>query len=218
MHLTLPLLTLSLSSLAAAAPSSLFNCPPKGFDSAPNFDLESYISAPWFVQEQLPVSYQPVDELFCVRAKYTRKGGDLVDVYNYANQKTINGPKKDTHLNAALTSTQSKLKVGPTFLPRFLYGDYWVVAAGNNATSSSTSEDTNSTYTWAIITTGSPTRPSNGKCLPFFNPGLWLFTREQVVSEERIGELRGKAEGLGLDVGGLVRVGQLGCTYEGVEV
>ena len=28
-------------------------CPPPGFDSAANFDLAKYISAPWFVQQQM---------------------------------------------------------------------------------------------------------------------------------------------------------------------
>ena len=28
-------------------------CPPRGFDSVPNFDIARYISAPWFVQQQV---------------------------------------------------------------------------------------------------------------------------------------------------------------------
>jgi hypothetical protein len=28
-------------------------CPPPGFDSVPNFNLTRYISAPWFIQQQV---------------------------------------------------------------------------------------------------------------------------------------------------------------------
>jgi len=45
-------------------------CPPVGFDSLPNFDLTAYVSAPWYIQQQIPLVYQPVNQLYCVRAVY----------------------------------------------------------------------------------------------------------------------------------------------------
>lgn len=52
-------------------------------------------------------------------------------MYNYANAGQVNGPKTDTHLNGIVSAERpSQLQVGPKFLPSFLYGPYWVVAAG----------------------------------------------------------------------------------------
>lgn len=59
---------LLLSALALCAAQE--ECPPPEFDSVADLDLEKYIAAPWYVQEQQPVSYQPENELYCVRAKY----------------------------------------------------------------------------------------------------------------------------------------------------
>lgn len=47
-------------------------CPPPAFDALPDFDLDSYISARWYIQKQIPVSYQPLDKFFCVTADYTK--------------------------------------------------------------------------------------------------------------------------------------------------
>ena len=46
-------------------PASTANCPPVGFDALKNFDVNDYISAPWFVQWQMPNAYQPESSLYC---------------------------------------------------------------------------------------------------------------------------------------------------------
>lgn len=48
-------------------PQSTKGCPPTGFDSLQGFDVLDYISAPWYVQWQQPISYQPKDSLYCGR-------------------------------------------------------------------------------------------------------------------------------------------------------
>ena len=46
-------------------PQSTAGCPPTGFDSLANFDVLDYISQPWYVQWQQPISYQSKDSLYC---------------------------------------------------------------------------------------------------------------------------------------------------------
>lgn len=59
------------STSTARTTTTTPGCPPANFTSVAPFNLTAYIAAPWFVQAQMPVSFQPADKLFCVRAKYT---------------------------------------------------------------------------------------------------------------------------------------------------
>ena len=102
----------------------------------------------------------------------------------------------------------AKLKVGPRWLPWFLYGDYWVVAFEANS--------------WAIVSGGAPSVPSganDGTCSTggrwaLWSGGLWLFTREKVGSPEAITTMRERAQSLGYDLSVLKDVAQQGCEYE----
>lgn len=46
------LLVLMLAA-AAAVVASGSTCPPQGFDSVKDFDIKKYVSAPWYIQEQV---------------------------------------------------------------------------------------------------------------------------------------------------------------------
>lgn len=46
----LQILLLLWSAIALASSAA---CPPKGFDSVKDFDIKKYISAPWYIQEQV---------------------------------------------------------------------------------------------------------------------------------------------------------------------
>jgi len=72
---------------AAASADGQRSCPLEGFDSVPadSFNIQAYISKPWFIQEQMPLAYQTEDQLYCVRAAYKQIEEDLFEVYNYAN-------------------------------------------------------------------------------------------------------------------------------------
>ena len=72
---------------ATASADGQLSCPPEGFDSVPadSFNIQAYISKPWFIQEQMPLAYQTEDQLYCVRAAYKQIEEDLFEVYNYAN-------------------------------------------------------------------------------------------------------------------------------------
>lgn len=193
------------------------SCPPEGYDSVPDFDIDAYIgedASPWYIQQQQAISYQPEESLFCVRARYTRLANGRIGVDNSARIGGVDGPEQNAgnfQLNAVIVdeADPSKLAVGPPFLPPALYGPYWVVAVG--PVDPETEE-----YEWAIVTGGAPNSESNGACVGsgrFQNEGFWLFTREQVAGEELIDEMRGVAEGLGLDTSVLVPVPQEGCEY-----
>ena len=174
--------------------------------------IEAYASKPWYVQAQLPNSYQPVDELFCVRAVYTVTSPTTLDVFNFARKGSVEGEpsNEDMVLNAFIPNVdvKSKLKVGPKFVPRALYGDYWIVAYEEGESG------------WAIISGGQPTIfVSDGLCTTESannvrnQGGLWLFTREKEVSEELVETMKKKANALGIDTRMLVTVQQTGCEY-----
>ena len=122
-----------LSSLSTT--SSTASCTP--VTTADPFDLEAYAVHPWYIQQQQVVRYQPLNSLYCVRASYTvAEDGKSVSVLNTANVGGVSGTPQNrglTRLRALIEDTSgatppSKLLVGPTFLPRFAYGPYWVVA------------------------------------------------------------------------------------------
>eukprot|EP01023_Acetabularia_acetabulum_P042080 TRINITY_DN412_c0_g1_i2.p2 TRINITY_DN412_c0_g1~~TRINITY_DN412_c0_g1_i2.p2 ORF type:complete len:253 (-),score=49.00 TRINITY_DN412_c0_g1_i2:190-948(-) len=217
-----------------------YECPPPGFDALSPFgldDLEEYISSPWYIQQQMPVSYQPADALYCVRAEYVPlDASDIskgVNVVNYANKDQVNGPPTGTSgaagsnfpLIAIVPNADqaSRLRVGIKylrFIQRITFGDYWIVATG------STANNTKYEFDWAIISGGAPNRETENGCSTgyewdFFRRfqtngvGLWLFTREQVASNETIEVMRAEAEKLGFDTSVLANVEQEGCLYEG---
>ncbi|KAI8995164.1 Calycin-like protein [Gaertneriomyces semiglobifer] len=202
-----------LISATKAAPVEPTQCPPANYSSLSNFNLTEYVSAPWYVQEQLPVNYQTEDELFCVRAKYTlRPDGKSVEVYNYSNKQRVNGEKSDTILRALIrdSNVQSQLLVGPPWIPEFiapwLYGPYWVVAA----------EPSPDNYEWALVTGGAPDVQTGNGCTTQgsrFKGGIWILTREQVASQEAVETARNRLTELGIDVNVLKKVEQEGCAY-----
>jgi apolipoprotein D and lipocalin family protein len=146
-----------------------------------------------------------------VRAVYTVTSPTTLDVFNFARKGSVEGEpsNEDMVLNAFIpdVDVKSKLKVGPKFVPRALYGDYWIVAYEEEEG-------------WAIISGGQPTIfVSDGLCTTESannvrnQGGLWLFTREKEVSEELVETMKKKANALGIDTSMLVTVQQTGCEY-----
>ena len=186
---------------------SNMNCPV--VPTVEDLDIEEYASKPSYVQAQLPNRYQPIENLFCVRAVYTITSPTTLDVFNFARKGSVEGEPSNEGmvLNAFIPNVaiKSKLKVGPKFVPRVLYGDYWIVAR---------EED------WAIISGGQPTiEVSDGLCTTESadnvrnQGGLWLFTREKEVSDELVETMKKKAKELGIDTSMLKKVEQKGCEY-----
>lgn len=188
--------------------------------TAPNFDLTTYTAKPWYVHQQMEVSYLPKDEFFCVRAQYEELGrrtfpwGYQVRVKNEAQDG--NGRKSGTNgFFGSLCaynrdkSDPAKLAVAPCFLPRRFAGDYWVIAH-------------NEAKGYALITGGQPTIPSgngDGLCKTGTgtnNSGIWIFTRSRIRDDDLIKEVRKIAEDQGIDTSVLLDVDQStgSCSYE----
>jgi apolipoprotein D and lipocalin family protein len=177
-----------------------------------NFDLDTYVAKPWYSHEQAVNTYSPLEQFYCVRAKYTVRDNASfwrysVNVDNYAqdaNGNTFGGP-----LCAYPTTGQasSKLAVAPCFLPRFLAGPYWIVAY-------------NEDEGYALISGGQPTIPtSNGLCKTgqgVNGAGLWIFSRSPVRNETLVSTVRDIATNAGYDTSVLFPVNHTaaaGCNY-----
>ena len=192
----------------------------KTVETVPDLDLSAYTTHPWFVQQQQVVRYQPLDAFYCVRAEYTlNDAGDEVEVFNTARNGGVDGDPTNAQgmrLRALVEDkdvSNSKLLVGPTFLPRFTYGPYWIVAVSPDT------PDPELGYDWAIVSGGAPTRltdQENGLCSTGSgtnDSGLWLFTREPIASAEVVELMRTTARELGFDTSVLKPVTQEGCEY-----
>ena len=140
----------------------------KTVETVPDLDLSAYTTHAWYVQQQQVVRYQPLDAFYCVRAEYTlNDAGDEVEVFNTARNGGVDGDPTNAQgmkLRALVEDkdvSNSKLLVGPTFLPRFTYGPYWIVATSPDT------PDPELGYDWAIVSGGAPTRltdQENGEC------------------------------------------------------
>jgi len=192
----------------------------KTVETVPDLDLSAYTLHPWYVQQQQVVRYQPLDAFYCVRAEYTlNDAGDEVEVFNTARNGGVDGDPTNAQgmKRRALVEdkdvSNSKLLVGPTFLPRFTYGPYWIVAVSPDT------PDPELGYDWAIVSGGAPTRltdQENGLCSTgsgMNDSGLWLFTREPIASAEVVELMRTTARELGFDTSVLKPVTQEGCEY-----
>jgi apolipoprotein D and lipocalin family protein len=146
-------------------------------------------------------------------------------VYNSANRGSVTGPAVGTsgaggeaEQRAALRafpaaasggdprSAASKLEVGPAFLPRALYGPYWIVSAQPSANASLG-------YDWAIVAAGPPTAAGkDGGCRVGGTGGLWFFTRAP-KDVAATAAMEARARESGLDTSAMVAVQQAGCSY-----
>ena len=222
----------ALAAVAALAPSAqATSCPPQGFDAKQAFNPAKFFDGRWFPLKQLPVAYQPEDQLFCVSADYKIEKTNLcqlrgcddivVRVFNAANTGGVNGPRNSAQLNGVIKdpASPSKASVGPSFLPDLFYGPYWVVEAGTyDDLLAGKQVFEGEKYEWAIISVGAPTVERPNGCLPgtgsALDPrGLWLFSRKAIVPEVNLKALEALAAAKGFDVSALKTVTHEGCTY-----
>lgn len=193
-----------LTALAAAG------CPE--VEVQEGFNLNRYISAPWYVQEQAVVDYQPREQFYCVRARYSRVGGwskrtfwgYTINVNNQAQDAS--GESFGGRLCAYQTKKNpAKLAVAPCFLPRAAAGPYWVVAYKEGKDG------------YALVSGGQPTIESKpGLCRTgdgINNSGLWIFTRAKARNQTVVNTVRQIARNKGFDLSVLFNVTQTGCVY-----
>jgi len=186
-------------------------CPPENLTVQQNFNLEAYISDEWWVQEQMPTQYLPVEQNYCVRAKYTlgpkNSWGDLwhwdIQVENFS--QTQDGTKINSGETLCANQVDgAKLEVAPCFLPPLdvLTGPYWVL-------------EHNEDEGWALISGGEPKREGkNELCVTGSgtnDAGLWIFTRAQQRDEALMNRLKAKLEDKWFDTSVLNPVDNTNC-------
>lgn len=194
---------------AMPIPASAPQCPPAGFTTVQNFNLNVFSAKRWYIQEQMQVTAVPAHAHFCIHADYkildkkTFWGYDI-QVHNVAAD---DAPPHKVHDSGSficakiVDASTGKLAVGPCFLPSFLAGPYWVV-----------SYDEAEGY--ALISGGAPTKSFPGGCRTgtgFNNAGLWIFTRAQVRNEALVQKVRKIAVDKGFDVSVLEHGNQTSC-------
>lgn len=191
--------------VSSSAASS--GCPP--VQTQPNFDLERYISKPWYIQQQMPTQYLQEEKNFCVEAKYTLLPaksfwGYEIQVRNIA--RTADGTLSDSGTLLLAYSADpidpAKLGVAPYFVPKSGAGEYWVLAYDEEEG-------------YAVISGGQPTHKTEGGCTTgdgINDSGFWLFTRQQERDEAIVQKMRGIAKAKGFDLSVLKDVDQTNCT------
>merc|ERR1740129_771953 len=194
-----------------------------------DFDLESYISKPWFSQWQNEQQYQTKDSLNCTSATYIVRNyaefngidngwtinvsnvGRIASNYSYSAGGMFNGTaQNDTNgFLCAKDVTKNRINVGPCFIPYAAIGafstagNYWVIhydeAEGE-----------------AIIIGGQPDLPQcDGSCrytMPM-QQGMWIFTRKRMPDPSQVSRLKGMMfTQFGLDTSMMLRVPQDNCS------
>jgi len=200
-------------------------CPTVELQTNPEVNITEYIRASWYIQEQQINGYQSKDDLYCVIATYNIDnkstvpffGGTVFSVYNYANSDRVNGPS--TNNSTVLCGRQrdsdhpEKLSVAPCFIPNLLSGPYWIIATNDNSEN----------YEWSVISGGQPTvKVSNTTCTTkesgVNGSGLWILSREQILSVDKIQYIKKIMLTKGIAVSELLPVEHKGCTYEGAFI
>lgn len=203
-------LALSLHLIMVSGKITDSDCPV--VDVQDGFELDEFISKPWYIQQQMETQYLPKSQNYCVRAKYSeleptnwrRVWGYTIQVHNTAQNADGVVQDSGTLLCAAKDPSSpepAKLQVAPCFLPRFAAGPYWVVAY-------------NSTEGFALISGGQPTIKTENGCTlgtGTNDSGLWIFTNAQKRDEELVQKARSIAADKGFDLTVLNDVDQTQC-------
>eukprot|EP00529_Nitzschia_sp_RCC80_P028106 CAMPEP_0113460220 /NCGR_PEP_ID=MMETSP0014_2-20120614/10870_1 /TAXON_ID=2857 /ORGANISM="Nitzschia sp." /LENGTH=264 /DNA_ID=CAMNT_0000351857 /DNA_START=375 /DNA_END=1169 /DNA_ORIENTATION=- /assembly_acc=CAM_ASM_000159 len=203
----------------------------KPVSTVENFNLTEYISGPWYIHQQMENAYTPLDQNYCVSAKYRLKEGPSfpwgyrVEVANVAQDE--DGNTSGGNLCANFNDDDpSKLNVAPCFIPQLWSGPYWVVAY-------------NETAGYALISGGQPDEvvpdetgcggssssdssgdgssspPSSYSCCRtgtgINGSGLWIFSRSRDRDEALISTVREIAKDAGFATSVLFDVNQTSC-------
>jgi len=199
---------------AAAIAVAAAVCPPADFDTIDNFDLAAYSAKRWYIHQQMPTKYLPVDQNFCVYANYEKLEkksfwGYDIDVHNHAEEKDGTVYDSDKRVPGGIKAKiedekRGKLQVGPGFLPPQIgSGEYWIL-------------DYVESEGYALISGGAPKfEGKDGKCTTgsgVNGSGLWIFTRESKRDDALIQKVRDIASDKGFDLSVLNDVDHTKCT------
>lgn len=189
-------------------------CPPEGFSSIQDFDLDSFMSVRWFIQQQMETKDIPASWNHCVQAEYKmrKKPGVWnykVAVYQHAEEAdgtvhdTLVPGSRNSYLCAKIKNAKrGQLVAAPCKLPPIVSGPYWVLAYSKEEG-------------YALVSGGPPTVAAAGGCRTgrgIVRAGLWIFTRQQQRNATLVKEVRQIAAHKGLDLSVLNDVNQTHCT------
>jgi lipocalin len=182
----------------------------KPVTTAPDFDLDSYVSGRWYIHQQAETKYLPKEQNYCVYAEYTKMAkksfwGYEVQVHNHAEEadKTVHDSGDKICAASADDSDAAKLEVSLCLLPKFSAGPYWVLAYDE-------------AEGYALISGGQPDIETPDGCKSgdgTNNSGLWIFTRSATRDEALVNKVRDLAKGQGFDLSVLRDVDQTDCGY-----
>jgi len=200
---------LKTATLGFMAPAQPQACPPADFDTTEDFDLTTFISKRWYIQQQMETKYLPKSQNRCVYAEYKLKEkktfwGYDVDVHNHAEEVAPPHVEHDSGSKLCakvVDKTRGKLEVAPCFLPTALAGPYWVL-------------DYDEAAGYALISGGAPKVVAEGGCRTGTgtnDAGLWIFTREQKRDDALVQKVRDIAAKKGFDLSVLNDVDQTEC-------
>jgi lipocalin len=205
-------------------------CPPEGLDAVQEFDIEKYVDERWYSVKQLPVFYQPEDQLYCVFSDYAIDTSKSVGCslfgcppaitgFNSARDGSPTGKVVSVNFRATIPDPvyePAKLFIGGSFQPNFTRRgtNYWVVAVGTyNELPGLVAEPDSAFYQWAIISGGTPnTEGNSGSC--YNSGGFWFYSREPTPPDGALDAIEDIAIGLGLDTSVLKQVNQTGCVND----
>lgn len=177
-------------------------------ETAPNVDLDAFVSQPWYVQQQAENTYTLRDYDQCVTAQYVQKGyktfwGYDIGVYNVARNAA--GEEMVGELCASTSTTKGessgKLQVAPCFLPKWFAGPYWIVdyqedpvdgyaliSGGQPTTIVPSSQDDDDVEAEDCGLDGTSPCCKTGDGVN--NSGLWIFTRQANATQELVETVR----------------------------
>lgn len=180
-----------------------------------DFDLKEFVKARWYVHQQAPTKYVPIERNFCSTADYTIIDGKPTFPWGYTVKVNNHAEDKDgTSYGGELCAYQddgAKLGVAPCALPKPLSGPYWIVAYDP------------SDEGYALISGGQPSIKSKdtGLCRTgdgVLESGLWIFLRTRERNDDTIAKVRDIAMNMGLDLSVLNNVDQTNCKERISEV
>jgi lipocalin len=206
-------LRLGLVALSPGGSARAADCPPQGFSTVQDFDVASFVSRRWHVQEQMQVGAVPEHAHRCLHADYARLPrrsfwGYDIQVHNVAIDDAPPNRVHDTgrFLCAKIVDGETgKLAVSPCLVPSAFAGPYWVLAY-------------NETEGYALISGGPPTERSAKGCRTgtgVNNAGLWIFTRACERDAALVRKVTRIAEQKGFDTSVLESANQTGCCSAG---
>lgn len=175
--------------------------------TAPDFNLSEYVQNRWYVHQQAPTKYVPIEKNYCSYAEYdirespTYPWGYTVKVNNYAEDKDGNSFGGELCAYEADKKDKAKLGVAPCWLPKSVAGPYWVLAYDEEEG-------------YAFVSGGQPNIWTGHGCKTgdgVLESGLWIFLRTRKRNHAKVKKVREIAKAMGFDLSVLNDVDQTNC-------